>query len=520
MSRANLRISAANLNRYAVSWVSPHRVLTAMAPNVASMLAAARCQVNISARRRAQRRRWRSGRLTIVRTACAMASGRLSAQAPLSAVMISVSAEVRDTTAGVPHASDSSAASPNVSCGPGANATSADASRPATACRSEMKPVKSIGNPVALRSSLARSGPSPAMTSRASTPASHNAASASMQLARGIADVASATSGVSGLPNALDGIGGQLAQVRESAAGVQELLNNVGAAPLRELPDYLRELAAVSQSAPGVDLYAARRILTDPNMRAVLDYFVSPNGHATRLLVYGDGSEWGDDGAQRARAIVTAVAEETDEGTLRPTAVELTGVGPATRDLQDLVGSDLTLLAVITLAVIFAIAALLLRSPLAGLVVVGTIATSYICALGASVVIWKHILGDNLHWSVLPIAFVLLISVGSAYNLLFALRIREESSAGPRTSVIRAFAATGMVVTAAGIVFGTTMFALAASTSLSVAQIGVTVGMGLLLDALVIRGFVLPALMVLLGRWLWWPRRSVSNRQVPEPSPA
>lgn len=164
--------------------------------------------------------------------------------------------------------------------------------------------------------------------------------------------------------------------------------------------------------------------------------------------------------------------------------------------------------------------ALLLRSPLAGLVVVGTIATSYICALGASVVIWKHILGDNLHWSVLPIAFVLLISVGSAYNLLFALRIREESSAGPRTSVIRAFAATGMVVTAAGIVFGTTMFALAASTSLSVAQIGVTVGMGLLLDALVIRGFVLPALMVLLGRWLWWPRRSVSNRQVPEPSPA
>lgn len=110
--------------------------------------------------------------------------------------------------------------------------------------------------------------------------------------------------------------------------------------------------------------------------------------------------------------------------------------------------------------------------------------------------------------------------MGSAYNLLFALRIREESPAGPRTSVIRAFAATGMVVTAAGIVFGTTMFALAASTSLSVAQIGVTVGMGLLLDALVIRGFVLPALMVLLGRWLWWPRRSVSNRQVPEPSPA
>lgn len=344
-------------------------------------------------------------------------------------------------------------------------------------------------------------------------------ADAAGQLARGIADVASATSGVSGYRMPWTALEVSWRRYENRPQAFKSYLT-MSAQHHCELPDYLRELAAVSQSAPGVDLYAARRILTDPNMRAVLDYFVSPNGHATRLLVYGDGSEWGDDGAQRARAIVTAVAEETDEGTLRPTAVELTGVGPATRDLQDLVGSDLTLLAVITLAVIFAIAALLLRSPLAGLVVVGTIATSYICALGASVVIWKHILGDNLHWSVLPIAFVLLISVGSAYNLLFALRIREESSAGPRTSVIRAFAATGMVVTAAGIVFGTTMFALAASTSLSVAQIGVTVGMGLLLDALVIRGFVLPALMVLLGRWLWWPRRSVSNRQVPEPSPA
>ncbi len=83
-------------------------------------------------------------------------ASRLSAQAPF-AVMISVSGG--DTTAGVPRASDSSAVVPNVPCGPGANATSADASRPATACRSEMKLVKSIGNPVALCSSLARKDP-------------------------------------------------------------------------------------------------------------------------------------------------------------------------------------------------------------------------------------------------------------------------------------------------------------------------------------------------------------------------
>lgn len=186
-------------------------------------------------------------------------------------------------------------------------------------------------------------------------------------------------------------------------------------------------------------------------------------------------------------------------------------MGPATRDLQDLVGGDLTTLGVITLAVIFAIAALLLRSPLAGLVVVGTVSTSYVCALGASVVIWQRMLGQELHWSVLPIAFVLLVAVGSAGNLLLALRIREELPAGPHVSIIRTFAATGAVVTTAGIVVGTTMFALATSSALAVAQIGVTVGIGLLLDALVVRAFVLPAVMVVLSRWLWWPRRPRSS---------
>jgi putative drug exporter of the RND superfamily len=64
------------------------------------------------------------------------------------------------------------------------------------------------------------------------------------------------------------------------------------------------------------------------------------------------------------------------------------------------------------------------------------------------------------------------------------------------------------VVTTAGIVFGITMFALAGSSVLSVAQIGVTVGVGLLLDTLIVRTFVLPSLVALLGRWFWWPARS------------
>lgn len=336
------------------------------------------------------------------------------------------------------------------------------------------------------------------------------------QLAKGIADAASATSGAAGLSGALNSVTGQLGQLRASAVSLKEVLNNVGATPIRELPNYLHELAAISDAGPGVDLYASRRILTDPEMRPVLKDFVSPNGRATRLIVYGEGHEWGSEGAERARAILAAVNDAAKEGTLKPTSVELTGVGPATRDLADIVGHDLLIMAAITLGVVLAISTLLLRSPVAGLIVVGSIATSYICALGASVLIWQRLLGRELHWAVLPIAFVLLVAVGSACNLQFALRIREESTAGPRIGIIRAYAATGAVVTAAGIILGTTMFALATSGVLSVAQIGVTLGIGLLLDALVVRAFVLPAMMVVLNRWLLWPRRPVSETAEPE----
>jgi RND superfamily putative drug exporter len=332
------------------------------------------------------------------------------------------------------------------------------------------------------------------------------------QLARATVDAASGAD-LPGLPLVLLSVRGQIDQVRTQAGGVTGILADPRPVPTQEMSDYLHRLAAVSQGSPGVDLYASRKILTDPAMRPALDYFFAPNGQATRLLVYGDGNEWGNDGAVRARAIEAAIADATSDGTLKPTAVELSGVGPATRDLQDIVGGDLTLMVLITLGVILFIAALLLRSPIAGLVVLATIAISYVCALGASVLIWHRLLHQALHWSVPPIAFVSMVGVASAGNLLFALRIREGLSAGLRTSIIRAFAATGVVVTAGGIVVGITMLALATSRVLSVAQIGVTVGLGLLLNALVMRAFVLPAMMVELDRWLWWPRRSATDEQ-------
>jgi RND superfamily putative drug exporter len=317
---------------------------------------------------------------------------------------------------------------------------------------------------------------------------------------------ATATSSLAALPAAVDAMADQIRLARAATLNLTQLAQSLGP-QLRQLTDYLQEMDMQFRGSAAGGFYLPQRALADPRLRTVLDTLISHDGRATYLLVYGDGHEWSGEGAGRARQIETAIGEATKEGALTPTAVHVAGVGPTNLDLQTLVVRDMTLLLACTLALIFLIVALLLRSPVAGAVVVGTVALSYASALGASVLIWQQLLGRDLHWSVAPISFIALVAVGADYNLLLAMRIREEADAGLSTGIIRAFAATGGVVTTAGIVFGITMFALAGSSVLSIAQIGSTIGVGLLLDTMIVRTFVLPSLIALLGRWFWWPTR-------------
>jgi putative drug exporter of the RND superfamily len=317
---------------------------------------------------------------------------------------------------------------------------------------------------------------------------------------------AAATNSLAALPAAVNTMADQLRRARAATSDLTQLAQSLGP-QLHQLTDYLQEMDMQFRGSAAGGFYLPQRALADPRLRTALDALISGDSRATYLLVYGNGHEWSDEGAGRARQIESAVREATKEGTLTPTAVHVAGVGATNDDLQTLVERDLTLLLATTLALIFLIVALLLRSPVAGVIVVGTVALSYASALGASVLIWQHLLGHDLHWSVAPISFIALVAVGADYNLLLAMRIREEAHAGPSTGIIRAFAATGGVVTTAGIVFGITMFALVGSSVLSIAQIGTTIGVGLLLDTLIVRTFVLPSLIALLGRWFWWPNR-------------
>ena len=317
---------------------------------------------------------------------------------------------------------------------------------------------------------------------------------------------------MAGLPQAVTQMNDALAQARSATHDLLGLSQSIGP-QMRQLTDYLAEIDTQFRGSAASGFYLPERALSDPRYNAVLRHLVSANGRATYLLVYGDGEEWGGDGARRAEQVRTAIREATKEGTLHPTSVGLAGVGPATADLQRFVAGDTALLVGAALALIFVIVTAMLRSPVAGLVVVGTVVASYASALGMSVLVWQDLLHHDLHWAVAPIAFIALIAVGADYNLLLALRIKQEAAGtGIKTGIIRAFGGTGGAVTTAGIVFGLTMLALLGSSVLSIAQIGSTIAVGLLLDTLVVRALITPSVVALLGRWFWWPRGMVASR--------
>lgn len=201
----------------------------------------------------------------------------------------------------------------------------------------------------------------------------------------------------------------------------------------------------------------------------------------------------------------TAAAEALKTTPLADSGIYISGTASTFKDFRDGSRYDLRIALVGALCLIFIIMLVITRSFVAALVIVGTVALSLGASFGLSVLIWQYILGMKLHWMVLPMSVIVLLAVGSDYNLLLVSRMKEEIAAGINTGIIRAMGGTGKVVTNAGLVFAFTMASMAASDLRIIGQVGTTIGLGLLFDTLVVRSFMTPTIAALLGRWFWWP---------------
>jgi RND superfamily putative drug exporter len=163
----------------------------------------------------------------------------------------------------------------------------------------------------------------------------------------------------------------------------------------------------------------------------------------------------------------------------------------------------------IILFVITLILGLLLRSILSAILLLGTVVLSYFATLGVCALVFNHVFGFAGGDNSFPLfVFIFLVALGIDYNIFLMTRVREESmKIGTRAGVIKGVTVTGSVITSAGIVLAATFAVLGLLPLVPLAELGFAVAFGVLLDTIIVRSVLVPALVHTIGPKIWWPSK-------------
>ena len=203
-------------------------------------------------------------------------------------------------------------------------------------------------------------------------------------------------------------------------------------------------------------------------------------------------------------------------------------------DTRDAAIRDLKVIVPLVLLVVLVVLMLLLGAVVGPVVLVLTVVASFFAALGAGTWIFTHLLGfDGIAVSVPLLAFLFLVALGVDYNIFLTTRAREEAAReGTRRGIVVALAVTGGVITSAGILLAAVFGVLAVLPVIALTEIGIIVGLGVLLDTLLVRTVLVPALIVVLDGRFWWPgtphrsdptaplgREGIATEEISAPAP-
>ena len=169
----------------------------------------------------------------------------------------------------------------------------------------------------------------------------------------------------------------------------------------------------------------------------------------------------------------------------------------------------------LVLAVILVILALVLRALVAPLILVATVVLSYLASLGAGSLLFQHAFGfAAMDYSVPLLGFVFMVALGVDYNIFLMTRVREEvAERGHSRGVLAGLRGTGGVITSAGIVLAATFSVLSVMPLVFMVEMGTLVALGVLIDTLIVRSIVVPALALDLGPATWWPSLPHPSRE-------
>jgi len=189
-------------------------------------------------------------------------------------------------------------------------------------------------------------------------------------------------------------------------------------------------------------------------------------------------------------------------------------------DTRDASERDLMLVVPLILVVVFAVLLVLLRAVPAAFVLIGVTVLSALAALGVGSAVSEHLFGfPALDTSVPLFGFLFLVALGVDYTIFLVTRAKEETPEhGTTGGIVRAISATGAVITSAGIVLAAVFCVLGVLPLITLTQIGIVVGIGIVLDTFLVRTVVIPALFTLIGPKVWWPNRlSEARPEVSQP---
>ncbi|MCZ7428366.1 efflux RND transporter permease subunit [Micromonospora sp. WMMA1949] len=309
----------------------------------------------------------------------------------------------------------------------------------------------------------------------------------------------------------------QFSEKPEAVAGAETLARAFPAGSTQPVAVLTTPQAAqaVLAAASGVDGVASARPGAAGDRVAQIDV----------VLTAEPGSAASDRAVVALRDAVAAVPDSAPpavDGADAPDGALVGGSVAATYDSAEANTKDLKLILPLILLLVGAVLVLLLRGLLAPLLLVLTVIASFFASLGAAWLLFDHVLDfPALDSGVLLLAFVFLVALGVDYNIFLVTRAREDARrTGTRDGMLSALRVTGGVITSAGILLAAVFAVLGVLPLITLTQIGIIVCIGVLLDTLLVRTVLVPALAFLLGDRFWWPGRIKRDADAPAATPA
>ncbi|EGA91169.1 MMPL domain-containing protein [Planococcus donghaensis MPA1U2] len=319
-----------------------------------------------------------------------------------------------------------------------------------------------------------------------------------------------------GLAEIQQGLAGAAGQTAELSAGLTQLAEGVGASNqglaeiesgLTEAVEMMQEMSD-SEAVRDTGLYIPEGTLESENFEQVVDRYSFADGTGMMMEVILSEDPYSPEAIGVTTEIKETV-ERTKIGTpLEKAEIAFSGISSINSDLQDVSSNDFSTTVIIMLISLFVILAILFRSLIMPLYMIGSLLLTYYTAIAIAELIFVNGLGfDGISWAVPFFGFVMLVALGVDYSIFLLDRFREESFNGVtvRDAMRISMAKMGTVIITAAIILAGTFGAMMPSGVLSLVQIATIVITGLLLYGLIVLPLLIPAISVSFDRGVWWP---------------